>query len=95
MSIELKEELTNSDIQSILRMSKQLSYMSNYFRTYHLVIVDQLDNDEEAESEQEVLHDHELNIMKLINCIGKLVGEPSRKKDDSDNNHIAIPQSSA
>ena len=31
--MELKEELTKSDIQSVLRMSKLLSDMSNDFKT--------------------------------------------------------------
>ena len=41
-TLELKEELTKSDIQSVLRMSTLLSDMSNDFKTYHFAIVDQL-----------------------------------------------------
>ena len=33
-TMELKEELTKGDIQSILRMSKLLSDVSNDFKTY-------------------------------------------------------------
>ena len=69
--------MTKSDIQSVLRMSKLLSDMSNNFKTHHFTIVDQVDNDEQAGSEQEVLDDHELKVMELIDCIGELIGESS------------------
>ena len=41
-TLEFKEELTRSDIQSVLRMNTLLSDMSNDFKTYHFAIVDQL-----------------------------------------------------
>ena len=44
-----------------------MSDLSNDSKTYHIAIVDQLDNDEEAESEQKVLHDHEFKVMFMIN----------------------------
>ena len=37
-TMEIKEELTKGDMQSILRMSKLLSDVSNDFKTYHLAI---------------------------------------------------------
>ena len=40
--IELKQELSKDDIQSILKMSKLLSDVSNDIKTYHFAIVDQL-----------------------------------------------------
>ena len=52
--------MTKSDIQSVLRLSKLLSDMSNDFKTYHVALVNQQDDDQEAESEQRVLDDHEL-----------------------------------
>ena len=54
-TIELKEELIKSDFQSVLRLIKLLSDVSNDFKTYHLALVDQLQDDEEAVSEQEVI----------------------------------------
>ena len=36
---------------------------------YHFAIVDQLNNYEEAESEQEVLDDYELKVMEMIHCM--------------------------
>ena len=59
-TMEIKEELTKADMQPILGMSKLLSDMSNDFKTYHFTIMDQLENDEEAEAEQWVLNGHEL-----------------------------------
>ena len=56
--------------------------------------MDQLQDDEEAVSEQEVLDDHELKVMELINCIGELIGEPSKTKTGPENELVA-PQLSA
>ena len=61
--MELKEELTKSDIQSVHRISKLLSDVSNEFKTYRFAIVDQLDNYEVADSEQEALDDHKHRVM--------------------------------
>ena len=47
-TLELKQEVTKSDIQSVLRLRKLLSDVSNEFKTYHFTIVDQLQDDEEA-----------------------------------------------
>ena len=58
---EPKEEMTRSDIQSVLRLSKLLD-VSNGLKIYHLAIVDQLNGEEEAESEERVLDDHELKV---------------------------------
>ena len=55
--------------------------------------MDQLENDEDEEEEQETLNWHELNVMELIDCIGKLVAEPSQTKNGLHNDH-ATPQSS-
>ena len=62
-TMELKEELTKSDIQSDLRMCKLFSDVSNEFKTYHFAIVDQLDIDDVVNSEQVPLDDHELEVM--------------------------------
>ena len=52
--MEIKEKLTKSVIQSILRLIKLLSNVSNDFKTYiymyHFALVDQLENNEEVES---------------------------------------------
>ena len=60
-TMELKEKYTNSDVQSFLGMSKLHvpQNVNNDFRTFHFVIVDQLDDDEEAETQQEVFDDHD------------------------------------
>ena len=62
--------MTKNDIQSVLKLSKLLSDVSNDFKTYHFAIVDQLQDDKEAVSEQEVLDDYELKVMELIDRIG-------------------------
>ena len=80
--------MTKSEIQSVLRMSKLLSYMSNDFKTYRFKMVDLLDDDEEAESKQRVLDDHELKVMELIDRIGELIGEPFQTKTSSDTDFL-------
>ena len=49
--MELKEQLTKADVQSILRTNNLLGDVSNDFKEYHFAIIDQLENDEEAEAE--------------------------------------------
>ena len=83
-TMELKEELTKGDIQSILRMSKLLSDVSNDFKTYHFAIVDQLEEEEDEDAEQLILDQHETKVMEMIDRIVELVGEPSQKKKDAD-----------
>ena len=89
--MELKEELTKGNMQSILRMSKLLSDLSNDFKNYHFAIVDQLENDEEAGAEQKILDEHELMVMKLVDCIGEMVEEPSQTKTGTDNELLQKP----
>ena len=50
--------MSKNNIQSVLRLSKLISDVSNDFKTYHFAIVDQLQNDEEVASEQEALNDY-------------------------------------
>ena len=69
--MKLWQELTRSDVQSVPRKCKLLSDVSNDFKTYHFAIVDQLQDDEGAETQHEVLlDDPELKVMELIDCIG-------------------------
>ena len=90
MLLEVKGELTESDRQSALRMSKMINDVTADFRTYHFSIVDQIeDEEEEAKTEQEVSTEHELKVMELIDCTGKVIEVPSvpvEKKDNKENN---------
>ena len=69
-TMELKAGLTKVDIQSILRMSKLLSDVSNDFKMYHFAFVDQLEGEAEEVAEQEILDQHEINSLgpTLCNC---------------------------
>ena len=83
-TIEIEEELAKGDIQSILRMSKLVSDVSNEFKTYHYVIVNQIENQVDQEAEQETLQQHELKVMELVHRIAELVEEPSQTKEASE-----------
>ena len=61
-----------------------LGDVSNDFKEYRFAIVDQLENDEDTETEQETLDQHELKVMELVDRIAELVGEPSQTKEGSD-----------
>ena len=65
-TIEFKEELTMGDIHSINRMS-EFSYVSND-EIYHFTIVDQPEDNKEAETKQEVLDEHEVKVLELIDA---------------------------
>ena len=83
-TMEIKEELSKADVQSILRTSKLTGDVSNDIKEFHFAIVDQLENGEDAETEQETLDQHELKVIELVDCIAELVEEPSRAKKCSD-----------
>ena len=82
--MEIKEELTKADVQSILRTSILLDDVKNDFKEYHFAIIDQLENDEDEETEQDTLDQHELKVMELVDSTAELVGEPSQTKEGSD-----------
>ena len=47
------------------------------FKTYHFSIVDQIEEEEgEVKAEQEILMEHELKVMDLIDRIGKIIAIP-------------------
>ena len=46
------------------------------FKAYHFSIVDQITDEEEARAEQEILTEHELKVMNLIDRIGKIIEIP-------------------
>ena len=59
------------------------------FKTYHFSIFDQIEGEEEAKEEQDILTQHELKVMELIDRIGKIIeisGVPVEKKDNKKNN---------
>ena len=76
MLLEVKGELTESDRQSALRISKIINDVTTDFKTYHSSIVEQIEEEEEAKVEQDILTKHELKVMELINRIGKIVDVP-------------------
>ena len=43
------------------------------FKTYHFNITDQKEDEEEAKAEQEILTEHELKVMYLIDCFAKII----------------------
>ena len=81
--MELKEELTRGDVQSIVRMSKLLGDVCNDFTMYHFAIVDQLEEDTEEAAEQEILDQDETKVMELVDRIGELVKEPLEEKRET------------
>ena len=89
MILEVKGELTDSDRQSALRMSKMINDVTSDFKTSHFSIVDQIDEEEEAKAEQDILTQQELKVMDLIDGIGKMNEVPSvsvEKKGNRESN---------
>ena len=50
--------------------------MTTDFKNYHFMLVDSIEDDEEAQREQATLHDHELKVMELVDHLGKLMAIP-------------------
>ena len=55
--LELKENLTEDDRQSALRMSGLLGNITGEFKQFHFALVDSIDDEEEARAEQTALQD--------------------------------------
>ena len=89
-TLEVKEELTEEEVQSVLRMSKLLTDASNDFKAYHFAIIDQIENDDEAAVEQKALDDHDLKVMSLIDRLAELL-----KKGKSSATEQVAPQPTA
>ena len=79
-ALEAKEELTNADKQSALRITQLVGDVSLDFKTYHHTIVNQIEDDEEAKKEQETLERHEMQVMDLIDRLSQLVDLPMPTK---------------
>ena len=86
MLLEVKSELSENDRQSALRMSKMINDVTADFKAYHFSIVDQITDEEDAKAEQEILTEHELKVMNLIDRIGKIIELPGSvgKKEDKE-----------
>ena len=84
--LEVNSELSENDRQSALRMSKIINDVTADFKAYHFSIVDQITDEEEARAEQEILTELELNVMNLIDTIGKIIAVPGSvgKTEDRD-----------
>ena len=78
--LELKEELTEDDRDSALRMNGLLGSITSDFKKFHFTLVDAIEEEEEARAEQTVLQDHELKVMDLVDRLGRLVAVPQRSK---------------
>lgn len=59
------------------------------FKAYHFSIVDQITDETDAQAEQEILTEHELKVMNIVDRIGKIievhgsVGKVRQRKDHS------------
>ena len=86
MLLEMKIDLSENDRQSALRMSKMINDVTADFKAYHFSIVDEITDEEGARSEQEILTEHELKVMNLIDRIGKITEVPGSagKKEDKE-----------
>ena len=87
MLLEMESELSENDRQSALRMSKMINDITADFKAYHFSIVDQITDEEQASAEQEILTEHELKVMNLIDRIAKIIGVPDgsvEKKEDKE-----------
>ena len=75
-TLEGGKVLTESQRQTVLRISKMLESMCSEFKTYHYEIVDGLESDEDATREQEMLDQHQKKTMEFIDRLGELLARP-------------------
>ena len=65
-ALEGREVLTESQRQTVLRISKMLESICSEFKTYHYEIMDSLESDEDATRELEVFDEHQKKTMEVI-----------------------------
>ena len=89
-ALEVKEEWTNSDAQSVLRISRMLENLCGEFKEHHFVVVAGLESEQDLGLEQVVLNEHQNKTMDLIDHIGGLLQRlaPSKSAPSSKNERI-------
>ena len=74
LELERKFELMHSDRLAAQRLQQKLTGLDGEFKRYHLSIVDLIDNNEDLESEQAAMDDHDdkLKVTGLFNRPARL-----------------------
>ena len=90
MLLEVKGELSENDRQSALRMSKMINDVTADFKAYYFSIVDQIAEEEDEKAEQEILTEHKLKVMNLIDRLGKIIGVPGSVGKNEDKEKIIL-----
>ena len=70
--LEGKVELTHTDRLEVKRLQQRLTKMDGGVKTYHLGIVDQLEEKEDLDNEQAALDDHNDRVTGLFDCLAHL-----------------------
>ena len=68
--------LSNVDRQSVSKMPEKLNELSKEFKTYHVTIIDQVEEEEALEEEQKTLDAFEDQIEELTDRVELLMGPP-------------------
>ena len=77
--LELKGEFTHSDRQEAERFQHRLTNLDGEFRTYHLAVVDLLEEDD-LEKEQADLDDHDDRVTNLFDRLARLTTPEEREE---------------
>ena len=79
-ALEVKEEWTDSDAQSVLRISRMLENLCGDFKEHHVLVVAGLESEQDFGLEQVVLNEHQNKTMDLIDRIGGLLQRLAPRK---------------
>ena len=87
---EAKEEWTEPDGQSVLRISRMLENLCGEFKEYHFVVVAGIESEQDLGLEQVVFNEHQNKTMDLIDRIGNLLQKrtPSGSAPSSKNDRL-------
>ena len=75
-ALEGKDVLTDSQMQSVIQISKMLETMCSEFKAYHYEIVAGLESDEEVALQQVVFDKHQKKTVGFIDRLADLLVKP-------------------
>ena len=66
-------------------MNKLLGDVSTDFNNYHFTVVEALENEDDVKAEQEILDEHELSVMELVDRLERVIEVPPKDKPRTEN----------
>ena len=73
----------HTDRLAVERLQQRLTNLDEEFRTYHLGVVDLLEEEKDLENEQAALDNHDDRVTDLLRCLAKLATPEVREEESN------------